>query len=292
MKKKKWIIPVVVIGVICVLLIGVVGILASGSFDMSQGRYLEAKNGQSMFVLDNSPIQMSNRTRKDIFDDLEVGDKILVIHDGIAETYPGKTGAYAIFKLSDGTADDISQTVVNGLTELGWLESKLPEAPIEITKDVETAVSYANWTDDPAISTDALNADKMNISGEKHLPVFKMETKQELEQFKTNYGKILSMNQSYGDIPSFEEVTSKYDEAFFEENILLIVYVDANSGTLRFDVSSVYCENGSICVHVKQTNNPEVVTDDMAGWFITVAVNENIVQNCKSFDADFSNADS
>ena len=289
MKKKKWIIPVVVIGVICVLLIGVVGILASGSFDMSQGRYLEAKNGQSMFVLDNSPIQMSNRTRKDIFDDLEVGDKILVIHDGIAETYPGKTGAYAIFKLSDGTADDISQTVVNGLTELGWLESKLPEAPIEITKDVETAVSYANWTDDPAISTDALNADKMNISGEKHLPVFKMETKQELEQFKTNYGKILSMNQSYGDIPSFEEVTSKYDEAFFEENVLLIVYVDANSGSLRFDVSSVYSDNESVCVHVKQTNNPEVVTDDMAGWFITVAIQKSTIRDCKSFDADFNN---
>ena len=95
-----------------------------------------------------------------------MGDKILVIHDDIVETYPGKTGVYAIFKLGDGTADDIPQTVVNGLTELGWLESKLPEVPIEITKNVETAVSYANWTDDPIISTDALNADKMNISGE------------------------------------------------------------------------------------------------------------------------------
>ena len=289
MKKKKWIIPVVVIGVICVLLIGVVGILASGSFGMSQGRYLEAKNGQSMFVLDNSPIQMSNRTRKDIFDDLEVGDKVLVIHDGIAETYPGKTGVYAIFKLSDGTAEDIPQIVVNGLTELGWLDAKLPEAPIEITTNVETAVAYANWTDDPAISTDALNADKMNISDEKHLPVFKMETKQELEQFKTNYGEILSMNQSYGDIPSLEEVTSKYDEAFFEENVLLIVYVDANSGSLRFDVSSVYSDNESVCVHVKQTNNPEVVTDDMAGWFITVAIQKSTIRDRKSFDADFNN---
>ena len=282
----------VAIGIICVLLIGFVTILSSGSYGISQGRYLEAKNGQSMFIRDNSPIQMSNRTGKDIFDRLEVGDKILVIHDGIAETYPGKTGVYAVFKLGDGSTDDIPQTVVNGLTELGWLGAKLPEAPIEITKNVETAVAYANWTDDPTISTDALNADKMNISSEKHLPIFKMETKQELDEFKMNYGEILSMNQSYNDIPSFEEVTSKYDEAFFEEKVLLIVYVDANSGTLRFDVSSVYCENETVCVHVKQTNNPEVVTDDMAGWFITVAIKESIVQDCKAFDADFDNADS
>ena len=72
----------------------------------------------------------------------------------------------------------------------------------------------------------------------------------------------------------------------------LIVYVDANSGTLRFDVSSVYCENESVYVHVKQTNNPEFVTDDMAGWFITVAIEKSIFQDCQSFDADFNNADS
>ena len=80
-----------------------------------------------------------------------------------------------------------------------------------------------------------------------------------------------------------------YDETFFDENTLLLVYVGANSGTYRFGVSSVFCAENSFCIHIEQTNNPEVVTDDMAGWFITVAVPDSMVENCTEFDADLNN---
>ena len=127
MKNKKWLIPVIVISLVLVLLIGSVGFLAIKGYGISQGRYLESKNGQPILILDNSPMTMSNRTEKDLFDNYDVGDKILVIHDGIAESYPGKTGVYAVFKLSDGTTGDIPQEVVNQLIELGWLETETEE---------------------------------------------------------------------------------------------------------------------------------------------------------------------
>lgn len=154
----------------------------------------------------------------------------------------------------------------------------------------ETTVSYANWSDDSSIFLGALNKEKMTISSVKHLPIFKIDTKQDFEQFKSSYGETLSMNQGYDEIPSFEEATSKYDEAFFKVNSLLIVYVEANSGSLRYGVSEINNDMESFTIHVKQTNNPENVTDDMAGWFITVAVQDSTIRDCESFDADLNNA--
>lgn len=123
MKNKKWLIPVAIIVAILVLVIAGGGTMVAKGYGISTGLYLEAKDGQALFILDNSPIEMSNRTDRDLFDNLDIGDKILVIHDGIAESYPAQTGVYAVFKIGNGTTEDIPQNVVNQLIELGWLET-------------------------------------------------------------------------------------------------------------------------------------------------------------------------
>ena len=101
MKKKKWLIPVVIAVAIVVLAIAGMGIMVAKGYGISIGRYLEAKNGSAMFVCDNSPIVMSNRTDGELSKKLDIGDKILVIHDGINETYPAGTGVYAVIKIAD-----------------------------------------------------------------------------------------------------------------------------------------------------------------------------------------------
>ena len=101
-----------------------IGTMVNKGYGVSTGLYLEVKDGQALFIRDNSPIEMSNRTERDLFDNLDIGDKVLVIHDGIAETYPGRTGVYVVFKLSDGTTGDIPQNVVQQLIDLGWLETE------------------------------------------------------------------------------------------------------------------------------------------------------------------------
>ena len=123
MKRNKWIISIVIIVAVFVLAITGIIIMINKGYGISTGQYLEAKDGQALLIRDNSPIEMSNRTERELFDELDMGDMILVIHDGIAETYPGRTGVYAIFKLSNGAIDDIPKNVVNQLMELGWLET-------------------------------------------------------------------------------------------------------------------------------------------------------------------------
>ncbi|MBE6888218.1 MAG: hypothetical protein E7484_07385 [Ruminococcaceae bacterium] len=153
----------------------------------------------------------------------------------------------------------------------------------------DIAVSYANWTEDSVIYQGALNKDKMAISSVQHLPIYRFDTLEELEQFKLSFRDVLAMDYGYDEVSSFNDATADYNETFFEENALMLVYVGAGSGTYRFGVSSVFCNGNSFCIHIEQTNKPEVVTCDMAGWFITVAVPDSMIEDCTEFDADLNN---
>lgn len=125
----------------------------------------------------------------------------------------------------------------------------------------------------------------MAISSVKHLPIYKFDTMAELENFKHSFGETHDMDSSYSEIPSFNDNTAEYDEAFFEQNTLMLVFVGANSGSYRFGVREVYCSKDAFCINVEQTNSPDIVTEDMAGWFITVAVPDSMIESCTEFDA-------
>lgn len=79
------------------------------------------------------------------------------------------------------------------------------------------------------------------------------------------------------------------DEAYFEEHTVFLVYVTANSGSLRYGINSVDIMENSLCIHIQRTNDPEAGTEDMSGWFITVSIEKDKVANCTEFDADLNN---
>ena len=118
MKKKR-----LLIGILCVAVVLIAGALfmAKNRIGFSIGNCIEADNGRYLIVLDNSPIAMHQRSGKEsMFPDLDTGDKIFIVHDGINETYPGKTGLYFILKLSNGNIGDVPEEIITQLQELGW----------------------------------------------------------------------------------------------------------------------------------------------------------------------------
>lgn len=118
MKKR---ILIVLSVVICICAITVF-IIAGKGISPSTGYYLETEKSH-MVILDNSPVVMSNLPgNDDIFEKYQNGDRILILHDGIRESYPGGTGVYFIIKVADGSKDEIPSTVIEQLTELGWIE--------------------------------------------------------------------------------------------------------------------------------------------------------------------------
>lgn len=146
---------------------------------------------------------------------------------------------------------------------------------LELSDKLETTVSRVGYIEGYEIWLGALNREKMSINSVQHLPIFKFDTLDEFDGFTGAKGK--------------EFCGVVYDSTFFDENTLLLVYVPATSGSYRYDVHSVYHKGNAFCVHVEQTNSPKVATDDMTGWFITLAVPDGLINDYTVFDADLGN---
>ena len=122
--KKKILIPVVWVTVSAVLIVlFAAGIAGAFRYGFVEGRVLIADNGEYLIILDDrSPIRMSDRSRQGgLFGDLQTGDKIRIVHDGIEESYPGRTRVYSVRLIEKGSIEDISEDVLRSLAQIGLL---------------------------------------------------------------------------------------------------------------------------------------------------------------------------
>lgn len=143
----------------------------------------------------------------------------------------------------------------------------------------ESVIFRVAWTHGGAFFENALNFEKLEGKYEKSMPIYRVDTKGELNAFKESYNDRLHIDSND------EEKIAKYNDKFFKDNSLLIVYVESGSGSFEYAFDSISITRESVCVHVIRTNNPKVITHDMAGWLITVAVPDSLLKGCSSFDA-------
>ena len=155
----------------------------------------------------------------------------------------------------------------------------------EALSEVNTQVAFCNYTDVADIYLNCLNYDWMYYSAMRYLPMYKFETKKELDHFKTMFQNQLTFDQAYDEVPSFNAVTADYDEEFFSEHTLIMVYVEANTCSLRYGVRDVSFDGSSLCVNVIQTNYPSSYDEMMAGWAIFAEFRKSEIKNCKNFNA-------
>lgn len=146
-------------------------------------------------------------------------------------------------------------------------------------------VSFANYAKDSLLYKNALNSANFILSSARHVPIYKFDSLKELTDFKKTYQNILTLNEGYQDIPSFQEVTKNYDETFFQEKSVLLAYVPASSGSFRFDVTDISLDGGTLTLFISQINHPEAYDDAMSGWFTFVEIDKAIIRNFTSFDA-------
>ncbi|MBR0341342.1 MAG: hypothetical protein IJH64_03745, partial [Oscillospiraceae bacterium] len=155
--------------------------------------------------------------------------------------------------------------------------------PKENTLGVKTHVVYAGWTEDGRILSECLNPSAMAISSVRHLPIYKFETRADLDRFIENFQ---DLDQGYDDVPSFNEIALSYDDSFFENYAVILAYVTASSGSYRFDIQEVIIDGSSFCIDVVRTkNHPKVGTADMAGWFVIAEVLDSDIAGVAVFDA-------
>lgn len=113
---------------------------------------------------------------------------------------------------------------------------------------------------------------------DKGFPLVKADTIEELNAF----AKGVNSYEYVWD--SFNDIVTKYNEEFFVENTLLLIYVSEGSGSVRHKVTSVTSKAGKVSVDIERIV-PEAGTCDMAGWIITVELKKNDIVKCSEFVA-------
>lgn len=147
-KKTKVIIPVLLIAVL----------VAAAAFTFSNNRVFSKGiiyiDGKTVYFLDknNSPIipGAQNGLSKKQLDKLSSGDEVLMLHNGIAESYPAQTGAFLFIKT--GRNEDIPEEAINGL---GLLKDEIAERfqPDENPTGDNFLTHQGNGVDDPVYAT-------------------------------------------------------------------------------------------------------------------------------------------
>ncbi len=150
--------------------------------------------------------------------------------------------------------------------------------------EIEFKFSFANCK---KFEDYSLNSDKFDLDdGVSHLPIFKFDSAAELKQFKEQFGGEKTYDYGWDDILAFNEATREYDDEFFAQNSLILVYVSATTGSYRFAVKDVSYDGTKFVAYIARTNSPELVTDDLAFWFITFEVKKSDMENITEFDAE------
>lgn len=122
MTKKKWFKPIcIIVGIVLALALGVIiagRIFLYNGYGIMVGRLLILNNSY-MLIEENTSTIISNQSgNKDLFDGLSIGDKLLVVHDGVETSLPSRTGAYHIFRLEKGDEGDIPEDALITITEV------------------------------------------------------------------------------------------------------------------------------------------------------------------------------
>ena len=147
---------------------------------------------------------------------------------------------------------------------------------------LQDTFSRAGSAADSNLYFNALNSSQIEPDT---LPIYKFDTLEELESFKTTYGGESGFNFGWDEVPSFNDATKAYNEEFFKNNTLILVYITTSSGSERFGISSVSYKENAFNIYIHQTNDTQVGTEDEAAWFITLTMPDDIIEKCTVFDA-------
>ncbi len=223
----------------------------------SVGRYLKSRSGDHMLIVDDAVTVLCDVS--DLFspfDRIKTGDKLLVFHDEIQESYPAQTNAYYCVRLESGSVDDISNTVIANLSLLGWLDPTVCYHPLAPGADESRVPFGAQYV-------------RTNGMADVTFPsAVVIRSKAELRAYYEDYKEQFDLERR--EAGGFLDACDKYDDAYFEERILILARVESGSGSTRFNVTDVrVSESGTLTIDIAALT-PEFITCDMAEWHIFI----------------------
>ena len=113
-------------------------------------------------------------------------------------------------------------------------------------------------------------------------------SKEELSKFYEEYKTIIDLEHRekvYADSTiGFIDAIEKYDEEYFKQNNLALIYFTEHSGSITHEMKEVSINDNSLNISIIK-KSPEYITCDMAGWFLILELDKEI--NIKNINLNF-----
>lgn len=261
MKKKKWILPVSIVSGVIVLCIAAVfafgAILSAKGYGISTGRLYFADNGTYLIDSDDMAMRVSDCSDDaELFKGYRNGDKVVLFHDGVDESYPAQTGGYYIIRTSKGDGTYKPADEVLGVQSFGDDGHLLAAQKVDF--DVQYIRTGTRNFEGPFPTVAVIHStDELTAYYETNKERFYLERREDPASDSTI---------------GFLDACDKYDETFFEDHALVFVVLEEGSGSTRHNVETVKVDaNGIMYVNILSID-PEVGTCDMAYWHIMTAI--------------------
>jgi len=130
------------------------------------------------------------------------------------------------------------------------------------------------------------NANDMYISSVRHLPVNKIDSREELE-FLMSYFRGDALYKDIDGSTPFGVLAQKYDEYYFEENSLFLICIYPRAHNYRYHISRTTVNAKWVGFEVTETplNVGEDVTDDNYCWIAAVEIPKSDVKTAEKISA-------
>ncbi len=116
-------------------------------------------------------------------------------------------------------------------------------------------------------------------------PAIGIKNAQEMDSFLSLARGYFSLSASMPGKETFNTAIAKYDEAFFEEKGLVIVYIPSESTSINYKLADATLSGEELHVTLVENRPEGELTQAMAGWFMTVEIPQEILSQANYFSA-------
>ena len=264
MKRRKWILAICIAVGIIALLMATAAVTSMMGYGVSVGKLYFTES--STYLIDGTTsIIVSDQSRKsNMFDGYANGDEIILVHDGVEETFPARTGGYMAIRISKGDGTYKPSDDLLGIEVLEEFDEAYVNQKLEYRAQYIRTNGYTEAFEYPSIRI--------------------MYSQQNLSDYYNTWHEVFDLErreQVYSDTSiGFLDACDRYDEAFFETHYLIFVLLEEPSGSIRHEVQSVeQTQDDKLSISIDH-QVPEAGTDDMAQWHIILELSrEDLVES-------------
>lgn len=130
-------------------------------------------------------------------------------------------------------------------------------------------------------SAQYIRTDK-STSEAKHNSLILINSSQKLQEYYDGNLEIYQFTRPHDNIMSFKEAIRKYDDEFFEKNILIVIVLTEGSGSIRHEVTSIVKNDDKIVININR-KSPMLQTDDIATWHILLELKKGEIPESSEF---------